>query len=185
MPKPDLVKRMTSNQNETNETKPDYDGHSVKRAALNREGSLASNRLKKQYMPGYFDTKREVETLSLSMRQSSITDLAPKPSLVSNEDRMTTLDMSALDLVVKPMTLGTTSRSTTIDALNLDFEDPFGRGQMDWLNNSSNDGDDESKQDDGAPGMPRRPAALSQEQRLTTTDLIDIVNEPLEDDYEK
>ena len=186
VPKPDIVKRMTSNQNETVETKPDFDGHSVKRAALNREGSLASNRLKKEYTPGYFDSKREVEILSSSMRQSSITDMLPemttrqvKPSLVSKEDRMTTLDMSALDIVVRPLSLGMTSRSTTMEALNLDFDDPFGKGQLDWLNNSSA-GDDDN--DDVDELLSARPAALSQQQRMTTSDLIDIVNEPLEDD---
>lgn len=192
VPKPDIVKRMTSNQNETVETKPDFDGHSVKRAALNREGSLASNRLKKLYMPGYFDSKREVEILSTSMRQSSITDMVPemptrqvRPSLVSNEDRMTTLDMSALDLVVRPLSLSTTSRSTTIEALNLDFDDTFAKGQLDWLNNSSagEDDNEDADVDDGrSPLLSARPAALSQQQRLTTSDLIDIVNEPLEDD---
>ena len=204
MPKPDIVKRMTSNQNETMDTKPDLDGHSVKRVALNREGSLASSRLKKKYMPGYFDSNREVEMLSSSMRQSSITHILPasslgsvKPALITKEDRMATLDMSALDLVVRPVALGSTSRSTTIEALNLDFDDPFSKGQLYWHSDKYRAGGDDSDVDDDdvaadsdyadgddgkSPLLSARPAALSQQQRLTTSDLIDIVNEPLEDD---
>jgi len=200
MPKPDIVKRMTSNQNETVETKPDFDGHSVKRAALNREGSLASNRLKEKYMPGYFDSKKEVEMLSSNLRQSSLSGMTTvsetkdcvgtatvKPALVTMEDRMTTLDMSALDLVVRPMSLGTASRSTTIEALDLGFDDPFakmGGSQMDWFSDNAAGGtkqQDNDDDEDDAAEMPGRPAALSLQQRLTTSDLIDIVNEPIVD----
>lgn len=172
-PKPDLVKRATSNQNETVETKPDYDGHCVKRAALNRDSSTAANRLKAKYMPEYFDTKKEVDLLSTNLKQSTLDPPGDaKSSQLSKEDRMTTIDIHALDLVVKPLTLRATSRSTTIDALSLDFDDdPFmGPGQFDRDSNLSSMEDlfNETKND-----LPR-PPALSAGQRLTTRDLIDI-----------
>lgn len=182
-PKPDIVKRMTSNQNETNETKHDlgYDGRSVRRAVLGREGSVASNRLKEKYLPEYFDTKKEVDMLSTNFQQSTLESCtnksAPRPSHFRKDDRMTTLDMSALDLVVKPIALGTCSRSTTIEALSLDLDDSFGEEsrQVDWLNVSMNAS--VSK----VPSVPK-PPTLSLQARLTTSDLIDIVNEPLLDD---
>ena len=186
MPKPDLVKRMTSNQNETDETKPDFDGHSVKRAALNREGSLASNRLKEKYMPGYFDSKKEVDLLSTNLQQSTLDTTSkkaaapgPKPSFISQEDRMTTLDMAALDLVVnRPVTLGLTSRSTTIDALSLDFEDPFLKTSQADMFGSVFGGGGEMKEDAMTSSVPK-PPALTEQGRLTTNDMFDIVNEPL------
>lgn len=152
MPKPEIVKRATSNQNETLETKRGLEGGSVKKANLNREGSLASNRLKKEYIPGYFDSKREVEQLTNDMEQSTLG--SPKPQPLT--DRMTTLDVSALDLDVKPVSLASTSRSTTIEALNIDFDDDNQVGSE----------------------LPK-PHSLTADLRLTTTDLIDIMNEPV------
>lgn len=173
-PKPDLVKRATSNQNETLDTKPDFDGQSVKRAALNRDSSLAANQLKAKYMPGYFDAKTEVELLSTNLEQSTLNSGAPKPLLYAKEDRMMTLDINALDLVIRPSSLRSTSRSTTIDALALDFDDDdplIGGSQFDSRNLfPMNDFFNETKDDEGVA----RPAALSAAQRLTTTDLFDI-----------
>jgi hypothetical protein len=72
LPRPNMVKRDTSNQNETYETKP-----SIKRAALNRDNSAATNRLKEQYMPefynnGKFDTEQEMRTLSDNLELSTL-----------------------------------------------------------------------------------------------------------------
>jgi hypothetical protein len=72
LPRPNMVKRDTSNQNETYETKP-----SIKRAALNRDNSAATNRLKEQYMPefynnGRFDAEREMRTLSDNLELSTL-----------------------------------------------------------------------------------------------------------------
>ena len=87
VPRPDIVKRDTSHQNENYETKP-----SIKRAALNRDNSLASNRLKEQYMPefynGRFDTDREMKMLSDNFEQSTLNSaLKPKPKALSSEER--------------------------------------------------------------------------------------------------
>eukprot|EP00548_Thalassiothrix_antarctica_P006351 CAMPEP_0194146226 /NCGR_PEP_ID=MMETSP0152-20130528/20465_1 /TAXON_ID=1049557 /ORGANISM="Thalassiothrix antarctica, Strain L6-D1" /LENGTH=571 /DNA_ID=CAMNT_0038846705 /DNA_START=31 /DNA_END=1746 /DNA_ORIENTATION=+ len=50
--RPDIVKRVTSNQNENVETKRDlHSNQSVKRAAFNRDQSKTSNRLKEKYSP--------------------------------------------------------------------------------------------------------------------------------------
>ena len=169
-PKPDIIKRATSNQNETVETKPDFDGHSVKRVALNRDGSIASNRLKAECMPGYFDNKQQnIE----------------RPQTLSLEERMSTLDIDALDLVVRPMSLGANSRSTTIDALDLDFDDE--RAAMFSSRSSNYSSLEDLFTEDGCGGAKEvatlshlpKPSSLTAEWRLTTTDLIDIVNEPI------
>jgi hypothetical protein len=92
MPKPHIVKRDTSNQNENYETKP-----SIKRAALNRDNSLASNRLKEQYMPefynGKFDTDREMRMLSDNLEETNLRSpdgepLRPKPKSLMGGDRL-------------------------------------------------------------------------------------------------
>jgi hypothetical protein len=91
LPRPNMVKRDTSNQNETHETKP-----SIKRAALNRDNSAATNRLKEQYMPefynnGRFDSEREMRTLSDNLEVSTLNTprgragLMPRP--LKDEDR--------------------------------------------------------------------------------------------------
>lgn len=167
-PKPDLVKRATSNQNETVDTKPDFDGHSVKRAALNRDSSSAANRLKAKYMPEYFDAKTEVELLSSNFKQSTLKTDVPKPTQYSKEDRMMTLDIKSLDLVIKPASLRLSSRSTTIEALALDFDDddPF---VVDRSLSSIDDMFLEAKENGVA-----RPPALSAGQRLSTSDMFDI-----------
>jgi hypothetical protein len=72
LPRPNMVKRDTSNQNETYETKP-----SIKRAALNRDNSAATNRLKEEFMPefynnGRFDAEREMRTLSDNLELSTL-----------------------------------------------------------------------------------------------------------------
>jgi hypothetical protein len=75
--KPDIVKRSTSNQNETPETRPDMVGPSIKKCALNRDNSMASNRLKEicfpdQFSQGKFDVTKEVHDLNREMSRSSL-----------------------------------------------------------------------------------------------------------------
>lgn len=131
--RPTIVKRATSNQNETLETKPDLRGPSVKRAALNRDNSLVSNRLKAEYMnktvkeADTFDSDKEVRNLSGNLEQTSLEvseatgKIRPKP--LSATERVSTIDKIAMDLMVKPEPLNNRSRSTTIEALALDFDD--------------------------------------------------------------
>ena len=180
--KPDLIKRATSNQNETDDTKPDFDGKCVKRAALNRDSSQAANALKAKYMPGYFDPKVEVELLSSNLEQSTLDPtLPPKPTQFTNQDRMMTLDMAALDLVIKPTMLRMTSRSTTIEALNIDFDDDnidFSKSDPFALSSPAITEFDRdlSEMEDifNESRVISRPNALRASQRLTTSDLIDI-----------
>lgn len=168
MPRPDIVKRMTSNQNEDFETKRDYvgEGRSIKRAALNRDNSTAANRLKEEYPPGGGLKKpmkidNEMRSLSVSMEQSS---LGARPKPLSLEERTSTIDMMTMELMVKPNPLNVSARSSTIDQLNLDLDDVEYVG----LN-------------DEAPKLPK-PPALRTEGRLSTAEYLDIVNEPLGDD---
>lgn len=175
VPKPDVVKRMTSNQNETAETKPDLVGPSVKRAALNRDNSLASNRLKEKYLPSYkkgpFNPEREMRQLSDNLDQAT---LAPKPKPLSMEERMSTIDLFAMDLMVKPAPLSGAHRSSTIEALNLDLEDdPFLKPALMERTTTMEDVFADLKE-----GLPR-PSAITGSDRLTTTDFLAIVNEPI------
>jgi hypothetical protein len=96
LPRPNIVKRMTSNQNETPETKPDLKGPSVKRAALNRDSSAAANRLKAASLPEYyskdgkFDPENAVNVLSDNLEQSTLsTGEAPKQVALNEEERKT------------------------------------------------------------------------------------------------
>jgi hypothetical protein len=108
LPRPDIVKRDTSHQNESYETKP-----SVKRAALNRDNSLASNRLKKEFMPEYYGTKigaeQEMTKLSSSLEHSTLSTGAavnqPKPQPLGEDGRVSTMDAITMDLMVKPQPL--------------------------------------------------------------------------------
>ncbi|KAI2512369.1 hypothetical protein MHU86_2031 [Fragilaria crotonensis] len=162
--RPDIVKRMTSNQNEDVETKRDYmgDGRSIKRAALNRDNSMASNRLKEVYAPGVLKKPQvldnEMRSLSVSMEQSS---LGTRPRPIVYEERTSTLDMFAMEMLSKPTPLDSTDRSSTIDELGIDLDDD---GLLTPV------------------GVLPKPPRLRTEGRLTTAEYFDIVNEPLGDD---
>jgi hypothetical protein len=183
LPKPDIVKRMTSNQNETDETKRDLVGPSVKRAALNRDNSLASNRLKEKYLPAYkkgpFNSDQEISRLRDNLEQSTLaSESFPKPQHLTQEERMSTLgsmDLFGMDLMVKPSPISGSNRSSTIEALDLDLEDdPILRPAHLARNSSMEHAFADLK------GLPR-PSALSGGDRLTTTDFLAIVNEPIPD----
>lgn len=181
-PRPDVVKRATSNQNETCETKPDLRGPSVKRAALNRDSSAAANRLKEKYVPGYrkssnpFNAEREVSQLSDNLEQSSLGEL--KRTAISSEDRMTTIDTIAMELMVRPVALASGTRSSTIDALDLDFDTDLGvKPERVQRNQTVEEIFAELKE-----GIVPKPSTLSSADRLTTNDFLDIVNEPIGED---
>lgn len=94
--KPEIIKRATSNQNETVETKPDCVGGSVKRAALNRDSSRASNRLKElsfpgQFSNGKFDVAKEMNELSEDMNRHKLSggDFS-RPGTISEGGRTST-----------------------------------------------------------------------------------------------
>jgi hypothetical protein len=180
-PRPDVVKRATSNQNETAETHPGLQGPSVKRAALNRDNSTAANRLKEKYGVGtskQFNADQEVTQLSTGLDEILIGVQARKKALTM-EDRMTTIDVMAMDLMIKPLALDANNRSSTIDALALDDlenDSALCKPQRVERNRTM-----EEVFNDLREGLPK-PNTLSMGQRMTTSDWIDIVNEPLGED---
>lgn len=167
IPRPTMVKRDTSNQNETYETKP-----SIKRAALNRDQSAASNRLKQEYMPDYFN--REMETLQETTEQIRLSPgpaprEQPRPKHLGQESRVTTLDFIADELMAKPAPLLADGRVSTIDALDLDLD----------ASDSVLYTDDLDKGRDIRRDSLPRPSALGPDNRLTTQEFLDIVTSPL------
>ncbi|GAX12184.1 hypothetical protein FisN_1Hh110 [Fistulifera solaris] len=184
-PRPDLVKRATSNQNETLETKPGLQGPSVKRCALNRDSSAAANRLKEQYIPGF--TKRtdpeqfeqEMHLLSSNFEQSTLgpeTTVKPKP--ISTTARISTLDEIAMDLMTRPEPLLKSGRSTTIEALALDvFDDDFLLKSDVQLESALDLGELSSKF-----GGVERPSTLTYSDRLSTNEVFDLMDAPIVDD---
>lgn len=162
LPRPQIVKRDTSHQNESYETKPQ-----VKRAALNRDNSLASNRLKQEYLPEYynpdashkkFDAEQEVQRLSTNLEQSTIDTDRPKPVPLSDQGRVSTIDAITMDLMAKPAILLKEDRMNTIDVL--DFIEETVKTQQ-------------------QPPALEKPRSLEPDDRLTTNDVIDLVNSPM------
>lgn len=189
--KPDIVKRATSNQNETEETKPDWMGGVVKRAALNRDSSRASNRLKELCFPGefkngQFDVMKEVHELSEDMGRSKLApDNVAMPALA---ERVSTLDLlppiqgstseDSAPPPTKPSSFAIQDRVTTMDAIaaSLVSEDGMVDAEL-FRVESVGLGRTESI------GMELlRPGALGLSDRLTTTDLMEMVNAPIQDD---
>ncbi|CAB9514556.1 Nitrilase family, member 2 [Seminavis robusta] len=162
MAKPQIIKRMTSNQNETFETKPDLVGPSVKRAALNRDQSAAANRLKAASLPDYynkdgrlFDPVKEMNNLADNMEQSTLRGgdgAPPEKKPLDADERNTTLDTVAMELMTRPDVITDNSRASTAEVLALDGLE----------NDPAINVDNES-----APAPPR-PSAMNANNRMTT-----------------
>jgi hypothetical protein len=191
--RPNIVKRATSNQNETIETKPDLRGPSVKRAALNRDNSLVSNRLKAEYMNGTlqetatFDSEKEVRNLSGNLEQTTLhaetvasttKTYEPRQKRLTASERTSTIDKIAMELMTQPDPLrsGSRSRSSTFEALALDFDDD----QLPKL-----DLDRMSSLGSVFSSNVPRPGALTSDGRITTMDFMEMVNGPLEEDRDE
>jgi len=182
LPRPTMVKRDTSNQNENYETKPSQ----IKRAALNRDQSATSNRLKKEFMPDYFDKhNNDMQTLQedteqIRLSQGPNSSLQPlekrKPQSLNQEGRVSTMDAIMNDLLAKPYPLLQGDRVSTIDALvglhdevqdnpiiNLDGDDA--RDRVGNCNQKT------------SPRSIPKPGALTQANRLTTTELFQLAGE--------
>jgi len=163
VPKPQIVKRDTSHQAETVETK-----HQVKRAALNRDSSMTSNRLKAQYMPEYYNGKfnpeSEVNKLTDNLEQSKLSPqrvepTTAKPDSLKDSNRLTTLDIN--EIMAKPEPLS--ARTTTMEALGIDLEnEPMFETPIDG-------------------GSIPRPNAMTSDNRLTTNEIFELVNADPED----
>jgi len=167
LPRPDIVKRMTSNQNEDLETKPDLQpGRSVKRAALNRDNSMASNRLKEQYPP---------TSTSGSLKKPVVLDSEMRSLSISTEqislDAMNAIDHSTSTSTVKPNPLSQGERTSTIDKIAMDLlaADPS-------LAEAALNGESTSSEN------LCRPPAIRTEGRMRTAEYLDLINEPLGQD---
>lgn len=201
--KPDIIKRATSNQNETFETKPDRVGPSVKRAALNRDSSRAANRLKEicfpdQFKNGKFDAAQEVSELASDMDRHTLNSDTPERALVSDDDRKTTLDylppISDEDgPLADPLRDG--GRVASVDLVAMDLaimpKSLGASGRSSTIEGLALDAVDDILK----PGMAERtttmdlvmadlekPGAIGMGDRLSTTDFLDMVNAPIADD---
>lgn len=167
IPRPTMVKRDTSNQNESYETKP-----CIKRAALNRDQSATSNRLKKEYMPDYFDKDMNKEMLTLQEDTEQIRlSPNPKPQSLKPDGRVSTIDVILNDLMTKPPPMLGGDRVSTIDALGLDDSADLKFNTDD--SRFVGEGNQTSKQKSAS--IPK-PGVLTQENRLTTTELFQVVD---------
>jgi len=161
--RPDMVKRITSNQNEDETSKLGFASGSVKRAALNRDASARSNALKAQYnndapRPGILE-KGQVSTEAIdflrdSLQQSRLNiDEHPKPFTIDDRTDTDSVALSALT-AGKPASLSSIDRRTTIEAIEYDLG-----FDMDFNHN-----------DDDNAVWPYRPSALSREDRMSTAE---------------
>ncbi len=98
--RPEVVKRVTSNWNESDETKPSR----VKKAALNRDHSAVANRLKMQHIPECFNLR--MENLRLSNSESRTVETVPhvmvpsdRPPPINTSDRLNTHDILESELL--------------------------------------------------------------------------------------
>jgi len=154
LPRPGMVKRDTSNQNESYETKPSR----TKKPALNRDQSATSNRLKQQYDMSALP--QNMEQIRLSSPVPGMSQAALKPAPLNFEARQSTVDamtevLTDYDIFSrqpKPAPLNSGDRKNTMDELGYDLI-----------------GDTDLK----------KPPKLTQADRLTTSEFLDIVNAPL------
>jgi len=177
VPRPAMVKRDTSNQNESYETKPSR----VKKAALNRDQSATSNRLKQQYIPEVFNKDMQslhekTEQIRLSSPVPDRSDLiTAKPAPLDMQGRVTTVDameQAMSEFLFKnpppqPAPIKAEDRKNTMDELGYDL-----LGESDSPNGESNDLD-------LAPSQSlSKPSKLTPADRLTTVEFNEIVNAP-------
>jgi hypothetical protein len=176
-----MVKRDTSNQNESFETKPSR----IKKAALNRDQSATSNRLKQRYIPEALSTGVQESLHERTERQlrlhSPVPDGIggpPKPTTLGSASRQSTNVGSLEDAVAgympqpKPAPLNQSDRKNTMDALGFD----------DLIDNSESEklGDEDTSYSD-LPPLPAlsKPPKLTESNRLTTSEFLNICDTAL------
>jgi len=160
--RPDMVKRMTSNQNEDETSKLGFASGSVKRAALNRDASARSNALKAQYVPDALRPdileKRQVSVEAIDFLmdyfQQSRLNIDERPRPLTIDDRTNTDAVVLSVLTVKPVNLSSINRRTTVEAI---------------LDDLGIDMDFDHNDDDNAV-WPYRPSALSGEDCMSTAE---------------
>jgi len=165
VPRPAMVKRDTSNQNESYETKPSR----IKKAALNRDQSATSNRLKQQYMPEVFNRDMNAlheKTGQIRLNNSPVperTAAAPKPVPLMRQSTEDVMEEAMAGYLLdqpppQPAPLTAGDRKNTMDQLGYDLI-----------------GDDRKLP--AAQSLPK-PTKLTQNDRLTTVEFNNIVNAP-------
>jgi len=181
VPRPGMVKRDTSHQNESYETKPSR----IKKAALNRDQSATANRLKQQYIPEALNPDVQESLHERTERQlrlhSPVPDgigEAPRPSTLDSTARQST-NVGSLEEAVagympqpKPAPLNQSDRKNTMDALGFDDlidDSESGKIGMDDNNNPE------------LPPLPAlsKPPKLTESGRLTTSEFLNICDTAL------
>jgi len=162
--RPDMVKRMTSNQNEDETSKLGFASGSVKRAALNRDASARSNALKAQYVPDALRpdilekrqvSVEEIDFLRDSFQQSRLNiDERPRPLTIDDRTNTDAVVLSVLT-AGKPVCLSSINRRTTVEAI---------------LDDLGIDMDYDHNDDDGEV-RPHQPSALSGEDCMSIATL--------------
>jgi len=161
--RPDMVKRMTSNQNEDETSKLGFASGSVKRAALNRDASARSNALKAQYVPDALRpdilekrqvSVEEIDFLNDYFQQSRLNiDERPRPLTIDDRTNTDAVVLSVLT-AGKPVCLSSINRRTTVEAI---------------LDDLGIDMDYDHNDDDGEV-RPHQPSALSGEDCMSTAE---------------
>lgn len=170
--RPGMIKRDTSNQCESYETKPSR----IKKAALSRDQSATSNRLKQQYMPEVFN--RDMQSLHEKTEQIRLSN-SPVPD-----------QSSSVPKPPKPQQLDLGARQTTVEAMEQAMTDflftqgppqPTALTQGDRRNTMDELGYDLIGESD-PPKPPTqslsKPTKLTAKDRLTTTEFNEIINAP-------
>jgi len=162
--RPDMVKRMTSNQNEDETSKLGFASGSVKRAALNRDASARSNALKAQYVPDALRpdilekrqvSVEEIDFLNDYFQQSRLNiDERPRPLTIDDRTNTDAVVLSVLT-AGKPVCLSSINRRTTVEAI---------------LDDLGIDMDYDHNDDDGEV-RPHQPSALSGEDCMSIATL--------------
>jgi len=162
--RPDMVKRITSNQNEDETSKLGFASGSVKRAALNRDASARSNALKAQYVPDALRpdilekrqvSVEEIDFLNDYFQQSRLNiDERPRPLTIDDRTNTDAVVLSVLT-AGKPVCLSSINRRTTVEAI---------------LDDLGIDMDYDHNDDDGEV-RPHQPSALSGEDCMSIATL--------------
>lgn len=175
MPRPAMVKRDTSNQNESYETKPSR----IKKAALNRDQSATSNRLKQQYVPELFNKDmqslhEETGKIRLNSPVPDRSHVIPRPTAMDMRGRETTVEALTRYFLDEPPPqpgpLKAGDRQNTMDELGYDLI-----GDSDSLNLDSTATNYQKLPPSRSLAKPRK---LTPDDRLTTTEFMTIVNAP-------
>lgn len=170
VPRPPMIKRDTSNQNESYETKP-----SIKRPVLgDREKSATSKLLKQQYIPEALDPSiqllHEQTERQLRLSHSPIPDETP---ITRESTRVDSLEAAvSRKPVPKPSPLNQGDRKNTMDALG--FDDLL----QDTVSQTIESNDMNSLDSKPLPAL-KRPSKLTQNDRLSTNDILNIMDHPI------